>query len=311
MAGAGECGVTDRISQPGVYQITMETYHSDCCVGPSVSSGGLNLINSECPAIFWGRSYLNPNGESDIDTKALAVGKAAHALALGEPEFAAMFAILPFDSLRTNEAKAWKAATEEAGKTIIRADDFTMVKAMAEAIKRSPQCSRAFRDGKPEQSLIWQDQETGVWLKSRPDWLPDDPANGWVIDYKTTADLRPRKFSAQAFECGYHLQAALQVDACREVLGVDPVGIGHVVQEKTAPYLAELRLFTPEQIDFGRREYRRALRIFARCWASKTWPGYTTEPQYFETPYYIAQKMEDPYHEDANGAGIDHDLDAA
>lgn len=292
-----------KISEAGVYDLTMGEYHSDICIGPSISSGGLNLINSECPAIYWGRSYMNPAGVSDIDTKALAVGKAAHSLALGEPEFAAHFAILPFDSMRTNEAKAWRDKTEAEGKVILRADDFDMVKAMAAAIKRSPQCSRAFRDGKPERSLIWQDEETGVWLKSRPDWLPDDPTRGMIIDYKTTADLRPRKFSAQAFECGYHLQAAMQVDACRAVLGVDPLGIGHVVQEKSQPHLAEVRLFTPEQIDFGRREYRRALRTFARCWATKQWPGYTDQPQYIETPYYIAQKMEDPFYGDQDDAG--------
>lgn len=298
-----------KISQAGVYDIPMEVYHSDCTVGPSISSGGLNLILSECPAIYWGRSYLNTQGASDIDTRALAVGKAAHSLALGEPEFAAHFAILPFDSMRTNEAKVWRDKTEAEGKVILRADDFEMVKAMAEAIRRSPQCARAFRDGKPEQSLIWQDEETGVWLKSRPDWLPDNPAGGWVIDYKTTADLRPRKFSAQAFEFGYHLQAALQVDACRAVLGVDPVGIGHVVQEKSPPYLAELRLFTPEQIDFGRREYRRALRRFKQCWDAQRWPGYTDDAQYIETPYYIAQKMEDPFYgQDTDGAGTDIDF---
>jgi hypothetical protein len=298
-----------KIDQPGVYDLTMAQYHSDICIGPSISSGGLNLINSECPAIFWGRYYGNPDGKPDIDTKAPAVGKAAHALALGEPEFAKSFAILPFDSLRTNEAKAWRDKTEAEGKVILRADDFEMVQAMAEAIKRSPQCSRAFRDGKPERSLIWQDEQTGVWLKSRPDWLPDDPSRGWVIDYKTTADLRPRKFSAQAFECGYHLQAALQMDACRIVLGVEPLGIGHVVQEKTPPYLAELRLFTAEQIEFGRREYRRALQTFARCWATKQWPGYTTDATYIQTPYYIAQKMEDPFYgedTDSPGAGVDY-----
>lgn len=291
-----------KISEAGVYDIPMEVYHSDCCVGPSISSGGLNLINSECPAIYWGRSYLNPAGIPDFDTEALRKGKATHALVLGEPEFAASFAILPFDSLRTNEAKAWRDKTEAEGKVILRAEEFETVQAMAAAIKRSPQCSRAFRNGKPERSLIWQDEETGVWLKSRPDWLPDDPTLGMILDYKTTADLRPRKFSAQAFECGYHLQAALQVDACRAVLGVDPLGIGHVVQEKAQPYLAEVRLFTPEQIDFGRREYRRALRTFARCWQTKQWPGYTDAPQYIETPGWIAQKMEDPFYGEADDA---------
>lgn len=308
-----------KISQNGIYDIPMEVYHSDCCAGPSISGTGLKKLLSVCPAKYWGTSYLNPKRLPEKKTKALELGKAAHALVLGEPEFARFFAILPFDSLRTNEAKAWKAKTEEEGKTIISAAEFETIQAMCAAIKKSPQCANAFIAGKPEQSLVYRDEETGVWLKSRPDWLPSNPAERLTPNYKTTINLHPEKFDMQAWSLGYEIGAALEVDAIRNVLGIDPLGVAHIVQEKDPPYLAECRIFPAEAIDHGRREYRKALRIFADCWAKHiagkpeivAWPGYTTEATYIGTPYKFALKMEDPFYGDQDAGSGDADRYAA
>lgn len=285
-----------KISANGLYpDLSIDDYHSDCCDGPSISASGLHRLLNEAPAIYWATSALNPHRDTETAKRALDFGRAAHAMVLGEPEFAKYFVVSPYDDFRKKEAQEWRDGET---RTIVRANEFPVILAMAAAQRQSPQVARAFRDGKPEQSLIWQDEETGVWLKSRPDWLPDDPAKGFLVDYKTARSIQPRILSSHAFQFGYHIQAALQVDGTRAVLGVEPLGIGHVCQEKTGPYLAELRLFTPEQIDFGRREYRRALTIFKKCWDAwrggepdiKAWPGYSTQPQFFDTPSWL--KME-------------------
>lgn len=295
-----------KIDRPGVYDISMSEYHSDCAVGPSVSASILWKLLNECPARMWATYYGNPDAEPDDVTHALDFGKAAHALALGEPEFAANFVICPHEKLNANPGKqwndAWKAsvASGTEKRTLVRADDFQTVRAMAAALRKSPQVGGAFTGGKPEQSLIWQDAETGVWLKSRPDYLPDDPTTAFLQQFKTAESIRPDNLARNAFKYGYHVGAALEVEAVRCVMGVEPLGIAHVVQEKDAPYLAELRMFTPEQIDYGRRTYRRALRIFADCWerhiagkpVAVAWPGYTETPQYFETPFNIRKEME-------------------
>lgn len=291
-----------KITKAGVYDIPIEQYHSDCCDGPSVSASGLSTIINECPAIFWESTYLNPNAVPDRSTHAFDVGRAAHSLVLGEPEFAKYFAISPFDDFRTKEARAWRDAET---RTVLKAKDFEAISDMAAAQKRSPQVANAFRDGRPEMSLIWRDEETGVWVKSRPDWLPNEPTREFAIDYKSCRSIKPRVLGAAVFDYGYHCQAAMIVDAIEIVLGVKPLGVAHVVQEKDRPYLAELRMFSPEQLDFGRLEYRRALRIFAECWerhlAGKperiAWPGYTANPDYFLTPYHISKAMEESEHE--------------
>lgn len=303
-----------EISEAGVYQLDMDAYHGNPCVGPSLSSSGLAKILAQSPAHYWDESPLNPDRNFYEESKTLNFGKASHALTLGDPTFDAEFFVCPHDKLNANPGKqwhdGWKAAvaagTEK--RTLVKLYDFETIKLMAEEFKRSPQVGGAFKGGKPEQSFIWpvdvpnSDGETvKVWLKSRPDWTPADPKQSWLIDYKTAADLRQREFSLNAFKFNYHMQAAMQVDAVEAVMGIKPLGIAHVGQEKTPPYLAELRIFTPEQIMLGRIRYQRALQMFADCWTAHlagkpmrvAWHGYTKEPQYFETPYHIAKEIEE------------------
>ena len=278
------------IDKPGVYEIDIDLYHTQaCCIGPSISSSGLRKLIHECPAKYWAFSDLNPAGLKDEGSNAFAFGRAAHALVLGEPEFNSKFIISPFDDFRTKEARAWR---DEQTKQVVKAEEMETVKAMAAAQLASPQVARAFEMGKPELSLIWPDAETGIWMKSRPDWLPDRPSLRFLIEYKTCVSIEPHKLSLDVFKYGYEMQAAMALDAVEIVMGKKPLGLAHVVQEKEPPYLCDLRMFTPEQIAYGRLQYRKALRIFAHCIATATWPAYTTEPQFFETPYSTQKAME-------------------
>jgi hypothetical protein len=185
-----------------------------------------------------------------------------------------------------------------------------MIEEMTKALRRSPQVSGAFTAGRPEVSFFHRDEETGVILKARVDWWPDDRVLHPVQEFKSALSIDPEELSRDVFARGYHIQAALQIDAIQAVTG-ERVSVAHIVQEKEPPYLAELRMFTPEQIDHGRRLYRRALRIFAECWerhlagkpARVAWPGYTETPQYFETPFYIQKEMEEVHHGDYSNGG--------
>lgn len=287
-----------KITAPGVYDIEIERYHRDAqlCDGPSISSSGLREIIN-CPAKYFAFSPYNPSRFPDESTKALDIGKAAHCLTLGEPEFARYFFVSPHDRFNANPGKQWYDGWKlevEAGRekrTLLKPDEFETVLALSAAQKRSAQVMRAFVDGKPEQSLIWRDKETGIWLRSRPDWLPHKPAERLIVEYKSAKSIEPTAWSRDCFDFGYHLQTALMIDGVQEVLGVKALGVAHVVQEKSPPYIAELRLLAPDQIEWGRKQYRRALHIFAECLKLGEWPGYTRGASYVETPYRVAQDM--------------------
>jgi len=294
------------ITADGLYSLDIDLYHTQaCCDGPSVSSSSLRAIMHGCPQKWYATSDLNPARMKKKETVALNFGRAAHALVLGEPEFKSKFIISPYADFRTKEAQLWR---DSQTKQVVRIEEMETVNAMAKAQREAPQVMRAFSEGKPEMSLIWKDPETGVWLKSRPDWLPTHPAIRFACEYKTCISIEPRKLSNDVFKYGYEMQAALALDGIATVLDVKPLGMAHVVQEKDVPYLCDMRLFTTEQIEFGRMQYRKALHIFARCLETGIWPGYTTEPRYFDTPWWVTKTMEN--FDDDNGyagAGFDDD----
>lgn len=285
-----------RIAEAGVYpDLSIEAYHQEPTVGTSISSSGLRTLLLECPAKYWAHSHLNPS-RVPKETAAMNFGRAAHALVLGEPAFNAAFVVSPYDDFRSKEARVWRDAQV---KTVLKADQLETIHAMAAAIKRTPQTANAFGDGRPEVSIIWKDTDTGIYLKSRPDWLPADYTTHFAQEFKTAVSIEPRKLSAQAFALGYDMQAALVYDGLVAVTGERPLGVAHIVQEKEPPYLCDLRLFAPEQIEAGRTRYRKALQIFYRCLNEMergkpphiAWPGYTQEPTYFETPNWVINQV--------------------
>ena len=277
--------------------IPNHAYHSGgLCDGVEISSTGLKQIALDCPAIYWAQSSYNPKREV-TSSAALDFGSAAHALILGEPTFDAEFVISPYDDFRSKEAREWRNGQE---RTIVTAADFATIQKMAAEQRSTPHCARAFDAGVPERSFFWREPETGVWLRARPDWFPLDPASRYIVEFKTAQSVRPDKFAQSAFDYGYHIQAALMLDVVAGVLGEKPLGIAHVVQMKTAPYLADLTYFTADQIEHGRRAYKRALRTFAACWERHksgapervAWPGYSAEPTPIETPFRVAKQLE-------------------
>jgi hypothetical protein len=281
------------ISEPCVIDdLSFESYHGQPTEGVSVSSSGLRTILLDCPAKYWATSPLNPS-RVDRRSKAMDFGKAAHALILGEPQFNSEFIISPYDDFRAKDAREWR---DEQTKIILKESDMTTIAAMAEALRKGPGCAGVFRKGRPEISLFWQDDATGIWLKSRPDWLPDDPQSAFLLEYKSARSINPRMLSAQAFQLGYDMQASMAIDLLHKITGNKPLGMGHACQEKDEPFLSGLYLFAAEQIEIGRKRVREALTILAGCLERHNkgdpphvaWPGYINEPTYFITPKWLA-----------------------
>src|SRR5690606_21262484 len=133
-------------------------------------------------------------------------GTAAHKLVLGTgPELVRIDA----DEWRTKEIKAEVADVRARGGVPLKPAEWDQAHAMADAIRAHPIASVLFQpgQGKPEQTLIWQDEETGVWCRARLDWLPE-PGRGRLIipDYKTCRSAAPGALAKAIAEHGYHQQ---------------------------------------------------------------------------------------------------------
>ena len=83
-----------KITEPGVYDVSIDRYHSQICDGPSISSSGIRAL-LRSPAHYWRTSDLNPARVEEDDKEAFILGRAAHHLLLGEKEFSRQFVIRP------------------------------------------------------------------------------------------------------------------------------------------------------------------------------------------------------------------------
>lgn len=277
----------DKVSANGIYDIPMDDYHGDCCVGPSVSSSGLRTIEAKSPSHFYAFSYLNPKPAVKKETGAFNFGKAAHALLIEGVSLETKYHILPEGfrasaTIKFAQDIAAKEIAEKAGKVSIKKDDAELITAMLKALQAHPYASAAFRIGESERSIIWQDKETGVWLKSRPDFLPEKISR--IPDYKTATDARKGSFERDFYKYGYLQQAALMLDGLEVVTGKRPRGFFWVVQEKEPPYAIAVYVPRGYDLDWGKIQNRKAIHRFAECLKSGEWPGYPQEAQQVKLP---------------------------
>lgn len=283
--------MTTLITTPGVYDLPLEAYHADPCPTPSLSASGMKKIIHDCPARFWwDNPRLNPKAE-EKRTKALDVGTAAHAWIIHGESFVDSIAVMPPElDLRSNAGKAFAVQAEGEGKTLIRSHEFEAIKAMRDAVLRCDLARLALENGQPEQSLFWQDEETGVWLRCRPDWMPT--ALRFIPDYKTARSCVPADFERSVDEYGYHIQAAHYLDGIGKVTGHQPDAFFFIVQEKQAPYLVSVCALSEEAMHWGRLLVRRAIRVFADCLERDWWPGYDGNVATVGLPGYAAKRYE-------------------
>jgi hypothetical protein len=254
--------------EPGIYDMPEDVYHGDPVPGGSLSASGAKVL-LDCPAKFaWQRTH-------PVFKDAYDFGSAAHRLVLGAgPELA----IIEYDDWRTKAAREEREAARAAGQIPVLKDDYVQVAAMAEALLAHPLAAAALnpaRGGKPEQSLFMQDEASGVWLRSRLDWMPDPHSalRPVVFDYKTTKNANPDSFAREMANYRYHLQAAWFAHLYYEITGVDAPFL-LIAQDKEPPYLVAVCQPDADALRAGRELMRHAIDIYASCAAVDDWPGY-------------------------------------
>lgn len=262
-----------RITEPGVYAVPLELHHGDCCEGPSASSSTARTLFTASPKHVWAHSPLNPDRIPFNVTDAMVRGSAAHHLIGGEGQFFQHFAIRPerFRDWRTNDAKAWRAEQEAAGKAVLTPADAEAIRGMAAELAAHPLVQAGILNGYVERSLIWWDESLGLWLKSRPDNVI--PTATDFADLKVMSSVHPDMIAKKIEEFRLDMQAAMVRRACRFLLGQEMTSYLLVCVEATPPHCVEIVEMDPDDIERGDQDLEVALRMFRRCLDTGHWPG--------------------------------------
>ncbi len=255
------------------------------------SSGARKLLPPSCPALYrWERD--NP----PAPRRAFDLGHAAHRMILGE---GLDFVVIEHTDYRTKEAQRLQAEAHAAGTTPILRHEYEAVRAMAAAVRSHPLASALIQvdNGKPEQSLFWVDDETGVPCRARLDWMrtPIPGRRQIAVDVKTTVSAEPGYLRKAVHNHGYHQQQAWYIDGIRAVGLAEDVAFLFVFVEKTPPHLVTVVELDPDAVRIGRELNRRAIEVFRDCTASGIWPSYTNDIQLVALPRWAERQHEETY----------------
>lgn len=260
-------------SKDGMYgDISEPEYHQDA---GSLSSSGARLILSS-PAKFKYRQ-ANPEHSTAFD-----MGSYVHALVLG---VGAEVVVIDAANYTTKAAKVARDEAYEAGKTPMLIGDVELGYAMFRAVMGHPTAAALFAEGDAEQSLFWHDEQTGVRLRARIDWLRPGASRLIAIDLKTTGvSASPQEWGSTAAKWKLHFQAAYYLTALEQLGLCDNPAFVFCNVEKEPPHLVSVTQLTEAAIELGRREMRRAIDTYARCLETDAWPGYSTEIHLCDLP---------------------------
>lgn len=297
-----------QISRPGLYSgIPLSLYHSPyICAGPmpipqgsgfgSLKTFGPSASSSMLRNIFgpekspkhffaqWpGNPNYNPTPEEIEGKRHFVIGRAIHHLLLGERNFGKLFCLQPaeYPDSKSGELKPWNYNAEYCkvwrrerlaeGRSPLSPREVEAIKQMAYAAGNHPFVRDGALNGYIERSLFWRDEETGVWLKARPDSIPRDSAD--FVDLKTIYFLsRPALIRAMR-EHAYYRQAALIREGCSAVLKMKMESFFYIFVEKKPPWhTMDIQCYAKDMA-LGDQENRAAIRIFAKCMETGHWPG--------------------------------------
>lgn len=280
--------------KPGIYDIPAAEYHADPCPEPSLSSGIARILLSKSPRHAWhAHPRLNPAHEPE-DSTDFDIGQAAHQVMLRDPS--KVLAIIDADDWRTKAAKEARAEAIAAGRLPLLRDQSRRVAAMHVAVETQllgHEAEGAFANGKPEQTLIWQD-DGGIWCRARLDWLPDERRSPLVLyDFKTSYSANPDVWTRTLYNDDGDVQAAFYARGIEAVLGITDVRFRFVVVETAPPHCMSVIELDPAAVALARARMSYAMQTWRECLRANKWPGYPARVCHVETPTFVAYRWQE------------------
>jgi PDDEXK-like domain of unknown function (DUF3799) len=186
-----------------------------------------------------------------------------------------------FDKRTKAGAERWEQIQSEVGtKTILTETQYQELQLISESIYKNTLALQLIKNAQIEQSIYWNDLETGILCKCRPDILH----NGLVVDLKTAQDGSVWSFSKAMYDYGYHIQAAMIRSALQAIKGIDVQCFWFLVIEKSAPYVVSTYKLDQSALNKGQEAFSDLLQHYKQCLEADEWPAYPV--QEISLPHY-------------------------
>lgn len=178
--------------------------------------------------------------------------------------------VCPYDSYRTNDAKAWKAAQEAENKIIVASADMEDARA---AVKMLTQTCKASADifAKSKSQVIVAGRVLDVKVKGLVDMAPE--GEDFLADLKTVSTFSLEGFAKQTANFGYHMQAGIYLNLWNAMFPNNQrTRWKFVWQDSEAPYEACVTELAPQDIEAGWAYASTLIQRILDATASNKWP---------------------------------------
>ncbi len=222
------------------------------------------------------------------DSTAMAMGRATHTAVLEPHRLETDYAV--FGGLR-RAGKEWEAfEAANAGKTILKREEYQRCIAMRDAVRAHPVAASYLASGQAEKTITWKHPGVGLECKGRLDWVSESRAA--VVDLKTTGDVDAVKFASLAARMGYFKQLAFYRDGLAYATGNVLAAVIIAVEAK-APHDVAVLPIDEDSLYAAAEQYAELLAKVAACRQSGVWPGRYPEEQPLRMPAWNWNDEED------------------
>ena len=148
------------------------------------------------------------------------------------------------------------------GKTILSHRDYDMAKSMREQLMQYPNYAEYVSNGDCESSIVGECEILGkkVFVKSRPDIIYGNS----ITNYKTARSAKPSDLVRASFSSGYFMKEVFNALVFEQMHGEFPV-INILAQSKKQPYVCTMFEMTPDMIEIGMEQLKKAFGLWSEC----------------------------------------------
>ena len=172
-----------------------------------------------------------------------------------------------YDITQLKAADWFQEFEKQTGKSILTSDELQQIIAMSKSVQSNDRAVELLHGGKAEQSIYWTDEETGLKLRVRPDYLGDE-----ISDLKSVKSAYAPFFAKSAYDLGYHISQAMYQDGVNSITHEDKP-FNFICVEKQPPYLCAVHAFDRESSEEASRQYRNYVTKLASCIEFDYWEG--------------------------------------
>lgn len=277
-----------RTIEDGIHtDVTIEEYHEN---RTHISATQIKYARQSLRHFNWYR-----NGKIKVENKSqFQFGNAFELALLAQEEYPQKVAVIPDNDfvaavmaekpeiIQPRSTKRYKALYEDfvtanTGKYLIQEtgpESFECIEEMLSSCYQDKVIQGLIKNTEYQLSLFWTDPETGIRLKTRPDFCKRK--KNVIVNVKTTIDGSPAGFSKELAKWSYPLQATI------EIRGAIATGLMETVDnyfwlvvEKEPPFNACIYEFTQDDRNANDLELSYILSRLKKAEEQNLYPGYT------------------------------------